>query len=681
MSSLSRQLLRSNSARLVAGLWMITAFSLYAKVVHSEDLTCLKSEQKQDTESTVTPTWYEVLRQEATTRLAERAAAVDQLKTDAQIREYQKTIQQVMRQQLGEFPERCALNSQLVGQLQGVGYRIEKVLFESQPRHHIAVNVYVPEGTGPFPAVVISSGHSRTGKTADYNQRYGIRIAEQGMIAACFDPIGQGERSQELTAEGKPKFEGTTTEHFHVGAGSILVGRNTATYSIWDAMRVVDYLVSRSDVRADRIGMAGCSGGGTLTSYTMALDDRIKCAAPSCYLTTFSRLLEVAGPQDAEQNIFGQLKMGLDQTDYVLMRAPKPTLISSTTEDFFDIRGSWENFRENKRIYTRLGASASVELVEADGKHGVQPANLAASVQWFKRWLLEDDKPVAIKAFADFKTFAETDLWCTPRGQVLLMNDERSVYDLNAEYASEKLRAKRIEAWKKLSKEERSKKIQTTIGFDPLPDDFHPTSNKAGKVERDGYHIDKLVIHGRTRVPLPALTFHPPAPDEDAILYLHDSGKVGDSQPGGPIETYIKDNKVVVSVDLRGQGETASGKADAQLGDWRTFYMAYLMGQSTVGAHVEDILTAAKWTAHYQTKKPREVHLVAVGKTSVAALHVASLYPELFASVTIKDGISSWTEMASKSELATGLTATVHNVLAVYDLPDLVELMPASLLR
>ena len=94
-----------------------------------------------------------------------------------------------------------------------------------------------------------------------------------------------------------------------------------------------------------------------MTSYVMALDERIACAAPACYISTFRRLIETIGPQDAEQNIFGQVAFGLDHPDYLLLRAPKPTLISSTTQDFFDIDGSWQAFRQAKRTWGHSGIS------------------------------------------------------------------------------------------------------------------------------------------------------------------------------------------------------------------------------------------------------------------------------------------------------------------------------------
>jgi len=166
-------------------------------------------------------------------------------------------------------------------------------------------------------------------------------------------PLDQGERHQLLDADGKPIITRSTEGHTRAGVGAILVGRNTATYRIWDGMRAIDYLASRPEVDADRIGCTGISGGGTMTSYLMALDDRIQAAAPGCFITTTRRKNESPGPGDAEQNIFGQIAYGMDHADYILMRAPKPTLICAATHDFVPIEGTWEAFREAKRLYTR----------------------------------------------------------------------------------------------------------------------------------------------------------------------------------------------------------------------------------------------------------------------------------------------------------------------------------------
>ena len=623
---------------------------------------------------------YRHLQNLAYSALDRRASDVEELTTKEQILSHQAKLRKFFIRQLGGFPNRVPLEPQTVGAIQADGYRIEKVIFQSQTGHHITANLYLPKSETPTPGVVVSSGHSRTAKTADYNQRFGIAMARNGMAALCFDPIGQGERSQILNEAGQPQFKGTTTEHFLVGVGSVLVGRNTARYRVWDAMRAIDYLASRPEVDLQRIGFTGCSGGGTLTSYVMALDDRVACAAPACYLTTFRHLIETIGPQDAEQNVYGQIRFGMDHPDYVLMRAPRPTLISATTGDYFSIQGAWQNYRQSKRVFGRLGFPERVDLVEVDGKHGVQPQNLATITHWMRRWLVGRDEPVAIEKFT---TRPPDELLCTKTGQVLTsLPGERSVFDLNTEYAKE-LAAQRKARSNGWSDEQRRERIRQLIGARSLAKLKPPTWEEMGRVRREEYHIDKLVIHHESPIPLPALTFHPPVPVDAAYLYLHDDGKLGDSGPGGPIEQLMDDGFAVVTVDLCGQGETARGESDPLLTDWKTYYLGYLLGRPLVGMRVEDALAAADFVAYYQKKRtaPREVHLVGVGRAGIVALHAAALKPELFTTVTLRNTPRDWTSVVGQKIPVGTLDSTVHGALKMYDLPDLVRLIGADKVR
>src|SRR5262249_46706266 len=158
-----------------------------------------------------------------------------------------------------------------------------------RPDHHVTATLYIPDGKGPFPGVINPIGHSNNGKAADYIQRGCISLALNGIAALAYDPIGQGERMQLLDNQGKPAIKSSTTEHTLSGVGALLVGRSTASYRIWDGIRALDYLESRPEIDAKRLGCTGCSGGGTLTSYLMALDERILAAAPSCYITSLEK--------------------------------------------------------------------------------------------------------------------------------------------------------------------------------------------------------------------------------------------------------------------------------------------------------------------------------------------------------------------------------------------------------
>src|SRR5207245_8018337 len=160
------------------------------------------------------------------------------------------------------------------------GYTIEKVIFESLPGFFVTANLYRPNPPGRYPAVLLQSGHTQEGKPEP--QRLAANLALKGFVALAFDPLGQGEREQSYDSQVDHPLAGwSVNEHIQAGAQAILVGESVARYFIWDAKRALDYLVSRPDVDSTRLGAAGCSGGGALTTFIGALDQRLKAVVPS----------------------------------------------------------------------------------------------------------------------------------------------------------------------------------------------------------------------------------------------------------------------------------------------------------------------------------------------------------------------------------------------------------------
>ncbi len=658
------------ASRWLVFLTLVVSVANSVQRCSADELSCLTPHEK------AAGNLYSQLQNRAFTALEKREAEFALLRTPDDVRQWSEQRRAFFLEQLGGLPERTPLNARTVRTIEADGYRIECVMFESRPGHHVTANLYLPSSKEPVPAVVVSSGHSRTAKTADYNQRFALCLVRLGIAALCFDPIGQGERSQVLDDNHAPEHAGTTTEHFLVGIGSTLVGRNTASYRLWDAMRSIDYVCSRSEIDPQRIGFTGCSGGGTMTSYVMALDDRVVCAAPACYLTTFRRLIETIGPQDAEQSIFGQIAFGLDHPDYILLRGPKPTLISSTTQDFFDIDGSWQTFRQAKRVYGILGAPERIDLVEIEGTHGVQPQNLATIGHWMQRWLLNKDEAVPAQ---EYQVRKPEELLCTEQGQVLQLPGEKSVFDLNADYAAS-LKGDRENRWRKLTPEQQQAAVRSLLKLRPNGERKPPRWEDRGRVSMPTYHIDRLVLHTDEGHVIPGLTYHPVVPSDEAYLYLHDGGKTAAGQPGGAIEKLVSDGFAVVSVDLRNQGELAAGKPDPLLTDWKTWSLAYLLGESVLSMRVEDALNAGDFVAYYQKSrtKPRKVHLVAEGAACITALHAAALNPGLFTSVTLKSSPETWEAMLRETNPVGQLDSVVHGVLRTYDLADLIQLIGAD---
>jgi len=616
------------------------------------------------------------------TRLTRRAfAALDRresefsaLKTPEDVAAWAERRRTFFLAQLGGLPDRTPLDATTVRTIQADGHRVECVVFHSRPGHRVTANLYLPQAPAPVPVVVVSSGHSRTAKTADYNQRFALMMVRLGMAALCFDPIGQGERSQILDERHAPEHSGTTTEHQVIGIGSILVGRNTASYRVWDAMRAIDYVAGRPEVDPRRIGFTGCSGGGTMTSYVMALDDRVACAAPACYLTTFRRLLETIGPQDAEQNIHGQIAFGMDHADYIVMRAPQPTLISSTTQDFFAIDGSWDAFRQAKRAFGILGGPERVDLVEIAGDHGVQPQNLATIGHWMRRWLSGIDQPVPV---TDLPVRRAEELLCTEGGQVLRLAGEKSVFDLNAERAAE-LRSLRADRWSRLSPDERRDRIRAVLQLGDQVAARPPRHEPRGVVEHAAVRVERLVLQTPAGL-IPAAVRRPAEPSAAVAVCLTDTGKAAGVRPTSALASLLPAGATVLAIDLRNQGELATGRIDPLLSDWKTFTLAYLLGESLLGMRVEDALHAAAFAATLRPGgQPGGVHLVAEGSAGIVALHAAALRPDLFASVSLRGCPESWESVVRDPRPAGLLDSTVHGVLESYDLPDLVPLAGAD---
>ncbi len=591
-----------------------------------------------------------------------RKAEIEKLKTPADIAARQKVLREKFIEALGGFPEKTPLNAKTVGTLKREGYRIEKIIYESRPEHHVTANLYIPEGKGPFPAVVMPLGHSQNGKAADYMQRGAILLAKNGFVALVYDPIGQGERSQLLDKLGNPGIKGSTSEHTMIGVGALLVGGSTASYRIWDGIRSIDYLVSRSEVDAKKIGCSGCSGGGTLTSYLMALDDRIAAAAPSCYITSLERLFATIGPQDAEQNITGQVAIGLDHADYVFLRAPKPTLILASTKDFFDIRGTWDTFREAKRVYTKLGFPERLEIIEADAGHGYPKSHREAMARFFSRWLKGEDKSIVE---GDFAIEKDADLQCTRSGQVLEDFKGRSVFDLNAALADELAKKRAAKKWKP---EELRDLVGRVVGLNAQQvlrlDD-------RGVVTRPEGEIGKAIF--RTGgLPLPVLAFS--SKDEKIattmILCAHDQGAAVAAAEGGVLERLAGSDRRALAVDLRGYGETAAGvaapdKIPAFGVEFKESFLSLHLNRPLLGQRAADLLGVINFIP-----KEKQLELVGSGTAAPVILHAAATNDRVKA-VTIDGGLVSWDNVVRTPISHNQLANVVPGVLKVYDLPDL----------
>jgi cephalosporin-C deacetylase-like acetyl esterase len=265
--------------------------------------------------------------------------------------------------------------------MQRQGYRIEKVVFESLPGLYVTGNFYLPQPADePLPTVLYLCGHAPhpRGAKTQYQDR-AAWFAANGFACLILDTLEFGE-----------------VPGLHHGLHDLnlwhwlSLGYTPAGTEVWNAMRAIDYLQERPEVDPDRIGATGISGGGAITWYTAALDERLKVAAPVCSTYTF-------GSQAASWRASGQCDCiyfhNLHHWEFPMVAAliaPRPLLILSGRRDLdFPPEGYHEVFMGAKRIYDLHagGDSDRIREIDDDVSHRDAPLFLDSARQWMRAWL------------------------------------------------------------------------------------------------------------------------------------------------------------------------------------------------------------------------------------------------------------------------------------------------------
>ena len=593
------------------------------------------------------------------------------------IRRWQTEMRNWFEAAIGGLPDRdTPLQARVTGTVEQDGYRVEKVLLESQPGVYVTAALFLPDAArhqGPYSAVLIACGHSAGGKAEDEYQRGAALLALEGIAALLFDPIDQGERHQLRNQQGRPLVQGTEA-HNLLGVGSILLGTNPSRFMIHDARRCLDYLESRPDIDGDRLAMAGNSGGGTQTTHVMGIEDRLRAAAPACFITDFGHwlaLVEKRGdvPGDAEQNVAGQLAAGLDHWGFLTLRAPMPVLVCAATRDFFPIAGTRRSVEVARAVFERLGHPDRIDLVETDAEHGWQQPLREATATWMLHWLCDQNR--AVREPRGLRVLSDREIRVTPTGEVLDLAGARSTYDLNAELMT-RLRKERQAAWAARGRGAMLGEVRRVTGIRPLAELPAAEPRHVGSEQRPGYRIDRLVIEPEPGIVLPAVAFVPPGDVTAVTLWLDDRGKAH-PEAVAAIERRVAAGEAVLAVDLRGLGETRSRDNpwyNPRNGrDAATVALAWMLGRSTVAMRAEDVLVVARVARGLASAGP-PVNLVARGgQAAVPALHAAALERGVFGTVDLAGGPESFEEIVAAPLASDQFVHTVHAALTVYDLP------------
>ncbi len=605
----------------------------------------------------------------------------DNIKTPAQLEARNRFVREKMREMMHGFPEKTPLNPVIVATHQRQGYRVENVMFESRPNFWVTGNLYVPtSGKGPFPGIISPCGHYPWSRMEPEYQFAYMNMVLGGFVVLAFDPVGQGERRQYWNPQtGETEVASASTyEHSMPGQIQLLMGEDLTHYRVWDGMRAIDYLLTRPEVDKSKIGCAGHSGGGTLTRFIAAVDERVQCAVTNEGGTGHRWPMQVGrggsiGPSDVEQNIFPAALYGIDGCDTVVAIAPRPCL---TTIEHYNpaFNAAVEHIRKR---YELLGVPEKFEAEEATDPHSWTVKLRIATTDWFSRWFYGKRGPTVEPKFQ-----AETmeTLYCTPDGSIRYSQTGETVFSLMLKKQEHLPPPRKMpantagvggycgEMVDEITKMLRYRKSDTPLDVRHLY-----------TTQRKGYQVEKLEFISEPGIYIPTWVFIPEKINgpQTATLYVHEAGKEADGQEFGLLEELALKGRLVIAVDIRGIGATRPGSPDARGGGFGHLfntetamaYIAWYMNEELLGTRVLDVVRTVDYALSRPDVRKDGVRLVGRRAGATWALYAAALDPRI-TEVVAERGMLSYRSLAQVDRYLHGAHLFVRDVLLHFDLPQ-----------
>jgi cephalosporin-C deacetylase-like acetyl esterase len=599
----------------------------------------------------------------ARSQLEARKKAVSRLRGQQDADRRKSVVKEKILGLIGGLPEsRGPTAVKQFGSVSRDGFRMEKIAYQSLPGFWVTANVYVPERGGPFPAVVLAPGHGAGGKLELYS--WGANFARNGIVALAYDPLGQGERFQYLDdATGKSAVGNPTGEHGMANVPTLLPGDNVARYMVNDARRGIDYLTARTDVDATRIGAFGCSGGGTLTAYLAALDDRVKIAASACYITSFQQLLESpTGVQEAEQSLPHFIQEGLDFADWVELFAPKPYAIVSTKDDMFPFEGARQSYEEAKEFYGLYGAEDRIRWITGPGGHGNLGPIAHAILNFFTQFFYPG---TAEPEFKPFRLANPAELQCTPTGQVATSLGGETIQSLN-----EKRTAPVIAGRKPFAGPSGLGQLQADIraltGVAIQPRERPPAVDTTASERRAGYSLETFAFRNGGEV-MGSIAIPEAAGAKPAILMLNMGSAASD------IETLAQRGNIVVLLQPRPTPPGSESLKSPYLGSYNLLSLrAFLVGKTLIGLRIEDAIRALDWLWARKDVDRSTIAVYGDGPLGMAALHAAVLDSRI-RRVLAENTLASYRMIVEQPLHRNVSEVVIPGVLRKYDTGDLLR--------
>lgn len=279
------------------------------------------------------------------------------------------------------------------------GYIVENIRIESFPGFYITGNLYRPiKNRGRHAAILSPHGHLHDKRFTEYVQSRCAVLARMGAIVFAYDMIGFGDCIQ--------------VDH------KMPIALVLQTYN---SKRVLEYLLSRSDVHPERIGMTGGSGGATQTFMLTAIDERIKVSIPVVQVSAYhfgGCVCESGMP------IHKSTHHQTNNVEIAALCAPRPMMLISNGMDHTSNTPSVE-YPYIQNVYALYNAEHKVKNVHFHSeKHDYGYSKRAAAYVFFKRHLKLDEDEVNFNP-----TIQEDFVTLLPKDQLRVYTDDSPIPD------------------------------------------------------------------------------------------------------------------------------------------------------------------------------------------------------------------------------------------------------------
>ena len=305
-----------------------------------------------------------------------RLSQLDPPETAVALKRFQRRLRAQIWEKLGvTYTPGLPLEMEEHGVIPQEGFSIHKITYQGRPGIHVTALLYVPDGKGPFPAVIHPHGHHAEGKMGDRQQNMSMALAENGYVVLAPDCFGVYERAVQYRER---EYHGG-----FLGSSLFNIGESLMGAQLVDNMRGVDLLSSLPYVQKDRIGATGASGGGNQTMWLTAMDTRIHAAMPVVSVGSFESY--VTGVNCVCELLPDGMTL-TEEAGVLALIAPRPLRIGNALYDVnptFGVADMLRTYHQVEKVYWNLGLADNLAYTVADHVHGMQPQQRQAVLGWF----------------------------------------------------------------------------------------------------------------------------------------------------------------------------------------------------------------------------------------------------------------------------------------------------------